>query len=206
MNRLLHYIECWILRRQKVFLLWCGSNVGQDEDYFVHVEVNGIDRLLITRNIQELVNYADANDLKLDSRSKVDLELDFDRLRNILSKLKPGKEISTKEAEVLLNSWNMFNDISYSLDRSILQINVRSRKYSKKEIFHIYDKIFWGNNLPPVTPQGEEYHPIFLKKEVYFLKHAFAFALKEIANEIAFSVARVQGEINWFELMRHDPD
>jgi hypothetical protein len=188
MNSLIHYIVYWKLHGHKYYLLWCGSNDGQDDDYFVTIKFNGVARLFITRDLQKLLNYADTNNIKLNSRSEVDFQLDIDRLRNILPKLKAGKPISEKKAVLLLHSWNVFIDVNCSIGKPILEIKVRTRKYTNKEKYKIYNKIFWGNNLPSLTPEGKKYYPIFSKKEIYFIKHMLGFALKEIVNEIAFSV------------------
>jgi hypothetical protein len=184
MNTLLHYIVCWVLHKHKYYLLWCGSNENQEDDYFVTTKFDDVNRLLISNDLQKLLNYADTNHLKLNSRIEVDLQLNIDRLYKILPKLKYGKQISEKNCVLLLNSWNAFIDIIYSIDKPLLEIKVRTRKYTDREKFKIYDKIFWGNNLPSMTPEGKKYHPIFSKKEIYFIKHAFSFALKEIGNMI----------------------
>jgi hypothetical protein len=165
--------------------LWCGSNDAQAQDYFIQRKIHGENRLLVTLDMQELVNFADVNGFELGLRNEVDIEVNFDKLYHMLSKLRARIPVSEKKTKLFLNAWNFFNDVSYTINRPILQISGRIYKYSKKEKFNIYDKIFWGNNL---LEDEERYHPIFSKKEIYYIKHALGCALKEIEKEIAISL------------------
>jgi hypothetical protein len=160
--------------------LWCDA-IGE-KDYFVHAKNDAINRLIVTCDIQKLIIYADENNLKLASRSEIDLELNLDKSNSMLSKLKHGKKISEKKAALLLNLWNTFDDISNTIGRSLMPS--RTYECSGNEIYRISEKLLYGNNLPAITPEGKKYHPIFSKKEIYFIKHAFSFALKEIINMI----------------------
>lgn len=53
----------------------------------------------------------------------------------------------------LLNAWNLLDDIARSVKASL---NDRGPKADK-----CYDKLFYGNNLPSITPPGEHYGPYF---------------------------------------------
>ncbi len=52
----------------------------------------------------------------------------------------------------------LFADVSSSIDGGF----DADRKLTQK----IYDKLFWGCNLPIVTPEGEHYHPAWTKREL----------------------------------------
>lgn len=58
---------------------------------------------------------------------------------------------------LLLDAWNLFIDVSASLQIKLEE----NQKINKK----LYDKLFWGCNLPSMSPPGEEYIPIFTQKE-----------------------------------------
>lgn len=60
--------------------------------------------------------------------------------------------------KIILNFWNIFNDIVYSFGEKIP--DERTRRSDR-----CYNKLFWGNNLPAVTPDGCEYEPVFTRKE-----------------------------------------
>jgi hypothetical protein len=54
------------------------------------------------------------------------------------------------DCSVMLNAWNMLADIANSVSCKLFEppgANV------------VYDKLFWGNNIELVTPQGERYEP-----------------------------------------------
>jgi len=59
------------------------------------------------------------------------------------------------------SAWNLFTDVAastrYAFDTDI----PRTRK--------VYDKLFWGCNLPAVTPEGCSYEPIWLPDEIALL-------------------------------------
>jgi hypothetical protein len=65
----------------------------------------------------------------------------------------------TVDCVALLNAWNLFLDIRASVE----QHNVLR---DDPENNHIYDKLFYGNNLPSITPPGKHYTPIWSDKEV----------------------------------------
>ena len=62
------------------------------------------------------------------------------------------------DCEFILNFWNLFADIASSLNAEFVG--------NEKEYNKIYDKLFWGNNLPSVTPENKKYIPVFSKAEL----------------------------------------
>ena len=62
------------------------------------------------------------------------------------------------DCEFLIDFWNMFSDIAYSVGKELEPIKTR-------RINRCYNKLFWGLNLPAVTPEDCEYEPIFTKRE-----------------------------------------
>jgi hypothetical protein len=58
-----------------------------------------------------------------------------------------------------LSAWNLFTDASFSIFGNDFSCgNERTN--------HVYDKLFWGNNLPAVTPAGKSYQPIWTTDEI----------------------------------------
>jgi hypothetical protein len=53
-----------------------------------------------------------------------------------------------------LNAWNFFADVSNSVADRAHEFFALDKRPSQ-----LYDKVFWGNNLPAVTPIGERYEP-----------------------------------------------
>lgn len=65
------------------------------------------------------------------------------------------KEIACR---FLIDFWNLYSDIAYSLGKELEPIKTRRLK-------RCYNKLFWGLNLPAVIPEGCEYEPVFTKRE-----------------------------------------
>jgi hypothetical protein len=72
---------------------------------------------------------------------------------------------STVECQLFLNAWNLFSDIAVSVhtvfDTDYIQSNA------------VYGKLFYGNNLPSITPTGEVYIPTWSDDEIRILYHVF---------------------------------
>lgn len=66
-----------------------------------------------------------------------------------------SKEI---DCEFLIDFWNLFSDIAYSVGKELEPVKTR-------RINRCYNKLFWGLNLPAVTPENCEYEPVFTKRE-----------------------------------------
>ncbi len=64
----------------------------------------------------------------------------------------------------ILNFWNILMDLSKSLKVNFIG-NDRTKKIDK-----IYAKLFYGCNLPAITPENEEYIPVWTKKEIRKIK------------------------------------
>jgi hypothetical protein len=67
----------------------------------------------------------------------------------------------TLECAVLLSAWNLFGDIARSLPdpgRAFATID--------GTLGALYNRLFWGNNLPAVTPEGQHFTPQWANAEV----------------------------------------
>ncbi len=53
-----------------------------------------------------------------------------------------------------ISAWNLFADIAATFPEQSAHFRSVDRRPHT-----IYDKVFWGNNLPAVTPEGERYEP-----------------------------------------------
>jgi hypothetical protein len=73
----------------------------------------------------------------------------------------------------ILNGWNLFKDISTSVG------SPRNGVFEPldSQSFVLYDRIFWGNNLPAVTPQGERFVPSWSPDELRAITQVLAAGL-----------------------------
>ncbi len=61
------------------------------------------------------------------------------------------------DCKTILLYWNMFSDMAKSVGTKFGGDDEKNNK--------IYDKLFFGNNLPTVTPDGKHYDPIWSNAE-----------------------------------------
>lgn len=54
----------------------------------------------------------------------------------------------------ILCAWNLFGDMAATLPNRSLAF-----KTLNQHMNGLYEKVFWANNLPSVTPQGKEFNP-----------------------------------------------
>ena len=100
--------------------------------------------------------------------------IDLDAFVKQAARLKAGSFSKPPTCKTLLDGWNFLEDIARTVNAP-----KNLRIYTKKgPIFKMYDKLFHGNNLRPVTPEGKEYWPIWTEAEL----RAFRPALRELTN------------------------
>jgi hypothetical protein len=85
------------------------------------------------------------------------------------------------DSKLFLETWNLFDDVASSIENRLFE-------WISREADVVYDKLFWGNNLPAVTPPGQRYDPIWSDDEVETLRKILGdgiglvrFALREQA-------------------------
>ena len=88
----------------------------------------------------------------------------------------PGSGIN--EPTAFLNAWNMLEDACGS------RLDVHLHDVNSQGAGKIYDKLFFANNLPAVTPRGASYEPIWSEDEVELLSRIYRFGLAELRASI----------------------
>lgn len=78
------------------------------------------------------------------------------------------------EPVAFLNAWNMLEDArGFGLDAHL-------HDASSQRAGKIYDKLFFANNLPAVSPRGASYEPIWSEDEIELLSRIYRFGLAEL--------------------------
>ena len=142
----LFYFPCEVrVHGKDIFVVW-------HEDRFV-LRPDG--QLLRAWSLGELVSDADEMGLSLIEDEPV--RYDFDRLRDWCA------EVTAEGVDCpdFLNAWNFFDDLAKSHEDSE-SVHFRVSRSAD----HIYEKLFWGNNLPSVTPPGERFAPVWSTDEL----------------------------------------
>jgi hypothetical protein len=154
-----HYIFPYQLSNEVRYLIWVSDDADSKRDHFI-TDPQGM--ISAFASLQALEGCAAEKSLPLLTQSSVaPLALDL-----IVEWLSANGELP--ECGVLLNAWNAFSDAANSAQResAFSKLNLSNK--------HLYNKIFWGNNLPAVTPEGEHYDPIWVDEELNALRSIFA--------------------------------
>jgi hypothetical protein len=108
------------------------------------------------RDQEALRAYATFHQIDLDAMEPLvhDLDVVVQRLRRPLS-----AEI---DSDAFLTAWNLFGDLATSVNGDF--------DGDRKRTQQIYDKLFWGNNLPAVTPPGKQYTPVWSDDELLLMR------------------------------------
>jgi hypothetical protein len=74
------------------------------------------------------------------------------------------------------DAWNLFADVSRSIgggfdtDRGLTQ--------------KIYEKLFWGCNLPVVTPEGKRYDPVWTERELKVMREVLGSGMEMFRRSV----------------------
>jgi hypothetical protein len=92
-------------------------------------------------------------------------EMDFDRFWKALRNLKTDRASSTITCTILLEGWNFIEDMgrTFGLKKDLKRLH--SRLLNKA-----YDKLFYGCNLPAVTPGDKSYSPLWSHEEILSMR------------------------------------
>ncbi len=133
-----------------LYIIWYS---GENEDDGVAVDVNGYVPAFRDRTM--LHDYARNNELDLNGLYMYNLG----SVEKWLQKPRPA----TIDCVEFLKAWNLFTDI----DNSVKAFNYDQDQTKTNKV---YSKLFWGNNLPPVTPKGRSYEPIWSQEEAHLIQ------------------------------------
>jgi hypothetical protein len=133
--------------------------------------VTQADRTVLSFRDQETLHaYASGHQIVLDATEP--LRHDLDIVARWLHFDFPGE----LDCRVLLSAWNLFADLAVSVNGNFDQDRKRTR--------HIYEKLFWGNNLPAATPSGEHYTPVWSEAEVLLMREVLTEGLQLFRTHI----------------------
>jgi hypothetical protein len=91
-----------------------------------------------------------------------------------------GRPLSERiDCGEFLNAWNMFADVASSLE------GVSEFVAANAGMTDIYEKVFYGNNLPSITPEGQHYKPTWSVEEVKALADLLSLGLQELRRSLS---------------------
>jgi hypothetical protein len=170
------YYACRIRRHASEFLVvWFMS----DRDGFLRLPDG---RLLTEVSWEALTTRMEAMGISLASEDPTDYDFD---LIGIWCQ-RPTKEGITCSA--FLNGWNFFDDLAGLHTAPTTDYARLSRAASG-----CYDKLFWGNNLPSVTPPGQRFDPPWSYDELAAIRQVFEAGLNMVEKELSTSEHPLSG-------------
>lgn len=135
-----HFPLLYRLNAEEGYLIWISN-----ESDSVVVDPEGF--VLTFKDADAVQAYADLKHYKLEAGEPILHDLDW--VGTWLQT--PGMPVNCVEA---LNAWNLFSDVARS-------IRARGTAFERLDsrFPRIYQKLFWGNNLPALTPEGKHFDP-----------------------------------------------
>lgn len=159
--------ECSIpeirFKERSLFLVWFEDDSGNDCVYTLNNKVQTFKTESKARECAEALKLNCAGTFLYDAEKLISL---------IAAHEKPA------DCEFLLDFWNLFGDVAYSVGRKFEP--VRTKRSDR-----VYNKLFFGSNLPAMTPPGEKYVPLWTKKERKLLRELMRSGLNMLCEVCA---------------------
>lgn len=155
------YYACWFsLDNVNRYLIWYHEGSPSFNDGVLADEAR---RVPTFHSVDELRAFAATIQVKLEDEEPLLNDLD-----PVAEWLREPAAFSI-DCPNFLGALNLFGDVARSVD---LTFDPQST-----ELLDIYNKLFWGSNLPAMTPEGEHYVPSWDEDEVQRLADALATGL-----------------------------
>jgi hypothetical protein len=155
------YPYCYIYKGRKTFLVW--QTKEDDRDTF---KLDRDNRLISSKSERGLRSLLGTESKRL--KWSEGAQIDFDHFWNALRRLKVGRSSSERSCKIQLDGWNFIEDLVRTFGLTETTKGLHSPLLKK-----VYDKLFYGNNLPAVTPKGKSYTPVWLREEIVSFRKEF---------------------------------
>lgn len=136
-------------------LLWQDGGDAPDK-YIANPETK---QFLLAGTLGELSGKA--RELGIQVADQEPTPVDLDKVFRVLAALRPNRRSSLRTCQLLLDGWNTLEDMAHSVDVPLPKASVDE----PESLRMAYEKLFYGNNLPSVTPEEESYNPLFSSEE-----------------------------------------
>jgi hypothetical protein len=161
-----YYILWYRLGGVDSYLIWYSN-----EEDGVFVDEGGAVPNFTDANA--LLKYADGRGISVDTEEPNLLNLD------VLETWLKERDARLVDPNSFNGAWNLFADVSRSINGGFDTDHALTRK--------IYDKLFWGCNLPAVTPAGEQYHPAWTRRELKIMRDVLSSGLQMFRSSVRSS-------------------
>lgn len=158
-----YYIIRCTLDQMDSYLIWFSN----DQDGLMTDDAH---QIIVFRDQISLQDYAQQIGVQLVDEPPVDY--DFDTIQHWLH----DPRAAPMDYPALLDAWNLFTDIATSV--GMLDT------WQEPTWRTLYDKLFWANNLPAVTPPGKTYEPIWSDAETAMLRTVMYTGLQLLRDNV----------------------
>src|SRR5262249_751607 len=110
-------------------------------------------------------------------------DYNFDRIREWCA----APKATGVDCSAFLNAWNFFDDLLVELSDG----DQASHARLSPDAAAYYDKLFWGSNLPAVTPPGEWCQPRWQAAELTEIRLILEAGLEHFESELWAAGVRV---------------
>lgn len=173
----IYYPVRYLLDNTTRYFLWYSDDAGDEADGVV---VDQDKSVLVFQTPIALAEYAHAHELL--PLAEEDGLHNFDVIRKSLKRKRPGQI----DCNAFLTGWNMFGDISASVGGGFDPDRAQTQK--------IYRKLFWGSNLPAVTPPGKHFEPRWSRADIRLMRQILGEGLTMFCCHISLLAKHLVGE------------
>ena len=166
-------------------LLAKAHRMATPQYYPCRVRLDGEDRFVAwyTAETDGFARYPNGRLMVADAQDGLDValmddhptEYDFDRIQAWCD----APDATVVDCAEFLNAWNFFDDLA-RLHTGTNPSDSRIRQASE-----CYNRLFWGNNLPAVTPPEERFKPSWSATDLAVIREVFEAGLRLLRSELA---------------------
>lgn len=149
----------FVYQKQETWLIWC-SYEDKNDSFLTNTDSSFL-FFAYSKEILKKKLGENGKEVNWEDYAIYDFDVFWRRLKNMSVKYASKPDTCS----VLLDGFNFLSDIIYSLSESD---GGDKPKLSKC----IYDKLFFGCNLPSVTPENKTYNPMWSKLEIKEMRTA----------------------------------
>jgi hypothetical protein len=95
-------------------------------------------------------------------------EINIDKIESTIIKTRQTHKMSARQKNFLINAWNFFDDLERTLGTQ-----KTFSKTKKIQLDKIYDKLFWGANIPSLTKEKKASVSIWSDEDINALQLFF---------------------------------
>jgi hypothetical protein len=172
MSKLSLYIVGVRISRQETYLLWMNN----PKDALLYDENRA--NLIKASSIEAICTVRIPTDCEISSEPVH--WVDFDWMIDYIGALEGPSQLTERDCKKLLDCWNLLDDLYGTLNYQ----RTFENKSDRERFSSSYDQIFYGSNLPSITPKNESYTPVIDGAGICSLKVGLVSMLERVKPQL----------------------